>query len=82
MKTSLLAAIDTAESEADTLELPPVPEFGSVGIKVVSPKTREDAQAVGQFFNAVAEQSISHIDQPLLATALAGAQKRPLGARS
>ncbi|KOG81243.1 MULTISPECIES: terminase [Streptomyces] len=50
-----------------------------LGIKVVSPKMREVAQAAGQFFTAVADQSISHIDQPLLATALAGAQKRPLG---
>ncbi|MEU2143612.1 terminase [Streptomyces globisporus] len=50
-----------------------------LGITVVSPKMREIAQAAGQFFNAVADQSISHIDQPLLATALAGAQKRPLG---
>ncbi|MFD7746713.1 terminase [Streptomyces sp. NPDC059698] len=50
-----------------------------LGIKVVSPKMREVAMAAGQFFNAVADQSISHIDQPLLATALAGAQKRPLG---
>ncbi|WP_244230025.1 terminase [Kitasatospora albolonga] len=50
-----------------------------LGIKVVSPKMREVAQAAGQFFNAVADQSISHIDQPPLATALAGAQKRPLG---
>lgn len=50
-----------------------------LGITVVSPKMREIAQAAGQFFNAVADQSISHIDQPLMATALAGAQKRPLG---
>ncbi|WP_371624054.1 terminase [Streptomyces sp. NBC_01116] len=50
-----------------------------LGITVVSPKMREIAQAAGQFFNAVADQSLSHIDQPLLATALAGAQKRPLG---
>ncbi|MEU5133429.1 terminase [Streptomyces californicus] len=50
-----------------------------LGINVVSPKMREVAQAAGQFFTAVADQSISHIDQPLLATALAGAQKRPLG---
>ncbi|MEI5036038.1 hypothetical protein RB201_35620 [Streptomyces sp. S1A(2023)] len=50
-----------------------------LGITVVAPKMREIAQAAGQFFNAVADQSISHIDQPLLATALAGAQKRPLG---
>ncbi|WP_405431122.1 terminase [Streptomyces anulatus] len=50
-----------------------------LGIKVVSPKMREVAMAAGQFFNAVADQSLSHIDQPLLATALAGAQKRPLG---
>ncbi|GGU91009.1 hypothetical protein GCM10010275_30040 [Streptomyces litmocidini] len=51
----------------------------ALGVEIVSPKPREIAQAVGQFYDAVAEQGISHLDQPPLAVALAGAQKRPLG---
>jgi hypothetical protein len=50
-----------------------------LGIEVVKPKARDTAAACGQFYDAVTEQSLSHIDQPPLATALAGAQKRPLG---
>ncbi|MEU0634392.1 terminase, partial [Streptomyces sp. NPDC005989] len=50
-----------------------------LGVEIVSPKAREVAAAAGQFFDAVADQSLSHLDQAPLATALAGAQKRPLG---
>ncbi|MCX5112203.1 terminase [Streptomyces sp. NBC_00378] len=48
-------------------------------VEIVSPKAREVAAAAGQFFDAVADQSLSHLDQAPLTTALAGAQKRPLG---
>lgn len=51
----------------------------ALGVTVVQPKAREIAQATGQFYDAVADQSISHLDPPPLAVALAGAQKRPLG---
>ncbi|QXE36969.1 terminase [Streptomyces sp. GMY02] len=51
----------------------------ALGIEVVQPRVRDVAQACGQFFDAVATQSLSHIDQPPLASALAGAQKRTLG---
>ncbi|MGW3595002.1 terminase [Streptomyces sp. NPDC005167] len=50
-----------------------------LGVEIVRPKAREVAAAAGQFFDAVTDQSISHHDQAPLATALAGAQKRPLG---
>jgi hypothetical protein len=50
-----------------------------LGVEIVSPKTREVAMAAGQFYDAVTDQSLSHLDQAPLATALAGAQKRPLG---
>lgn len=50
-----------------------------LGIEVVQPKGREVAAACGQFYDAVAEQMLSHLDQAPLAAALAGAQKRPLG---
>lgn len=51
----------------------------ALGVEVVQPKTREVAHACGQFFDAVSDQSLSHHDQAPLASALAGAQKRPLG---
>ncbi len=51
----------------------------ALGVKVVSPKTREIAQSCGQFYDAVTDQSLSHHDPAPLATALAAAQKRPLG---
>lgn len=50
-----------------------------LGVEIVSPKMREIASATGQFYDAVTDQSLTHIDQAPLATALAGAQKRPLG---
>jgi hypothetical protein len=50
-----------------------------LGVEVVQPKAREVAAACGQFYDAVAEQGLSHLDQAPLAAALAGAQKRPLG---
>ncbi|MFI6103171.1 terminase [Streptomyces sp. NPDC051310] len=43
------------------------------------PKTRDVAAAAGQFYDAVAEQRLTHVDQPPMATALAGADKRPVG---
>lgn len=50
-----------------------------LGVEIIQPKAREIAAATGQFYDAVAEQSISHLDQAPLTVALAGAQKRPLG---
>ncbi|WP_327329848.1 terminase [Streptomyces sp. NBC_01201] len=46
---------------------------------LIEPKTREIAGASGQFFDAVASQAIVHLDQAPLSTALAGADKRPVG---
>jgi len=51
----------------------------ALGVEVVQPKAREVAAACGQFYDAVTEQTVSHLDQAPLASALAGAQKRPLG---
>ncbi|WP_229869015.1 terminase [Streptomyces inusitatus] len=48
-------------------------------VEVVQPTVRQIGQACGSFYDAVAEQSLSHLDQAPLATALAGAQQRPLG---
>ncbi|MFG2144124.1 terminase [Streptomyces sp. NPDC048696] len=46
---------------------------------LLEPRTREVAAACGQFFDAVSEQQIVHLDQAPLATALAGTDKRPVG---
>lgn len=51
----------------------------ALGVEVVQPKGRDVAAACGQFYDAVAEQTLSHLDQAPLAAALAGAQQRPLG---
>ncbi|MFD7774269.1 terminase [Streptomyces sp. NPDC059753] len=50
-----------------------------LGVEVVKPKARELAAACGQFYDAVTTQSLTHFDEAPLASALAGAQKRPLG---
>ncbi|MCG0061729.1 terminase [Streptomyces tricolor] len=50
-----------------------------LGVEVVQPRGRDVAAACGQFFDAVSEQTLSHLDQAPLAAALAGAQRRPLG---
>lgn len=51
----------------------------ALGITVVQPTVREVAKGAGQFFDAVTEGTLSHVDQAPLAAALAGAQKRQLG---
>ena len=72
---SLIPDLEDALSEVEQ-ELTGNPE---ARVEVVQPKVREIAQATGQFYDAVADQSISHLDPAPLAVALAGAQKRPLG---
>ncbi|MFE2041666.1 terminase [Streptomyces sp. NPDC059477] len=54
-------------------------EESGLGIEVVKPKAREMAAACGQFYDATTTQSLTHFDDAPLASALAGAQQRPLG---
>ncbi|MCW5252223.1 terminase [Streptomyces sp. SHP 1-2] len=54
-------------------------EEDGLGVEVVKPKARDMAAATGQFYDAVTTQSVTHFDDAPLASALAGAQKRPLG---
>jgi hypothetical protein len=56
-----------------------IAELERRGIEVVTPTEREHAQACGQLFDAVADATLRHLDQPELNAALAGAHKRPLG---
>ncbi|QRV56629.1 terminase [Streptomyces californicus] len=62
--------IPAVRKELDLLGLPDL---------LIEPKTREIAGASGQFFDAVASQSIVHLGPGPLSTALAGADKRPIG---
>lgn len=55
-----------------------IPDLIAAGIEVRSPKVREIAHACGQFYDAVTEQTLVHLDQANLAVALAGAEQRPL----
>ncbi|GAA4663196.1 terminase [Streptomyces youssoufiensis] len=54
-------------------------EEKGLGVSIVQTKARDVAAACGQFYDAVTEQALSHLDEAPLASALAGAQKRPLG---
>jgi hypothetical protein len=48
-------------------------------VEVIKPSPRDAAAACGQFFDAVTQDTLRHLDQPALASALSGAQRRPLG---
>lgn len=56
-----------------------IPDLVAAGVEVRSPKVREIAQACGQLYDAVTEQTVVHLDQANLAVSLAGAEQRPLG---
>ncbi|WP_062207960.1 terminase [Streptomyces sp. NBRC 109706] len=56
-----------------------IPALRAAGIEPVCPKSREVAQATGQFIDDVKAGRLVHLDQPMLAAALAGAQLRTLG---
>jgi hypothetical protein len=56
-----------------------ISDLERAGLTVRVPKVREVAQACGQFYDAVTEQTLVHLDQAPLAAALAGARKRELG---
>ncbi|WP_420034694.1 terminase [Streptomyces sp. cg28] len=54
-------------------------EEDGLGVEVVKPTGRDMAAACGQFYDAVSAQELTHFDDAPLASALAGAQQRPLG---
>lgn len=61
-----------------------IADLDAAGIAVVTPKAREAAQACGMFYDAVVPSegnrpTLRHLDQAPLNSAVAGAQKRPLG---
>lgn len=56
-----------------------IPEIERSGVDVTTPKVRDIAAACGQFYDTVVDQSLVHNDQANLTSALAGAERRPLG---
>ena len=56
-----------------------IPDIERKGIAVTTPKVRDISAACGQFFDAVADQTLVHTDQAPMTAALAGAERRPLG---
>jgi hypothetical protein len=57
-----------------------IPELEAEGIEVLKPTARDAAQACGGLYEAVTDaKTLRHRGEPVLAAALRGAQKRPLG---
>jgi hypothetical protein len=56
-----------------------VKQIENAGVTVKTVSGPENAQACGQFFDAVADERLRHIGQPELLTAVRGATKRQLG---
>lgn len=56
-----------------------IPRLEAAGIDVVLLNAADVAQACGQFFDAVVDVKLRHLDDPLLNLAVAGAGQRPLG---
>lgn len=77
---SLIPAVRRALAEEGNEESPrPGLSEDEIDELLLIPKSRQVAAACGQFYDGVAEQTIVHLDQAPLATALAGADKRPIG---
>ncbi|MFD7093387.1 terminase [Streptomyces xanthophaeus] len=75
---SLVPAIKRALKDADLLKGAELTDE-EIDALLVFPKVRQIAASAGQFYDAVVEQKLTHLDQAPLATALAGADKRPIG---
>ncbi|MFD9515938.1 terminase [Streptomyces sp. NPDC059979] len=75
---SLVPAVKRALKDAEALKGAQLTDE-EIDELLVFPKVRQVAAAAGQFYDGVAEQRIVHLDQAPLATALAGADKRPIG---
>jgi phage terminase large subunit-like protein len=54
-------------------------ELELMGVQIEVTTATEYASACGQFYDAVVEGTVRHLDQPALGQAVAGARKRPLG---
>lgn len=76
---ALIPGIRRALAEGDEEAGVPGLSEDEIDALLLIPKTRQVAAACGQFYDGVAEQRIVHHDDAPLATALAGADKRPVG---
>jgi phage terminase large subunit-like protein len=54
-------------------------DLAAAGVQTETLSAREYAQACGQFFDAVKEGALAHLDQPVLNAAVNSARKRVLG---
>jgi phage terminase large subunit-like protein len=54
-------------------------DLAGAGVATEAVSARQYAQACGQFFDAVVDGGVRHLDQPVLNLAVAAARKRPLG---
>jgi phage terminase large subunit-like protein len=54
-------------------------DLASLAIRTETVGAREYAQACGQFYDAVVEHKVAHLDQPVLNLAVGAARKRVLG---
>ncbi|HEY2301391.1 MAG TPA: hypothetical protein VGH66_05840, partial [Acidimicrobiales bacterium] len=54
-------------------------DLAAAGVATETVSTREYAQSCGQFFDAVVEGKVRHLEQPVLNLAVFAARKRPLG---
>ena len=55
-----------------------LPEVEKLGVQVTPLNSREHAQACGLIFDMVQQQTLSHFDDPDLAAAIQGSEKKPL----
>lgn len=56
-----------------------VPRLEAAGVRLLLMGPRDVAAACGQFYDAVTERRLHHLDDPLLNVSVAGASQRPLG---
>lgn len=70
-----IAVVLDAAGPAGSLVAP----LEKAGVELLIPSAREAGQACGQFYDAVNEGALRHMDQVMLNVALSGAEKRNLG---
>lgn len=56
-----------------------IPKLEDAGVRVLTLNASDVAKGCGQFYDAVVERRLSHLDDPMLNLAVNGATQRPLG---
>lgn len=70
-----LAVLVDAVGPASSL----LPELEQLGVRVITVNAKEHSQACGVFYDLAEQDHLRHLGTPELASAIAGAVKRPLG---